>query len=100
MQEHIRDRVKTRRRKTARPVRVGLRRAPGSLRTLRIPHPEGCGKDAQQIEREIKVIRDRGDADGRGLISPDAHGIALRRAPAIHPGAAPTTLFPIKRETL
>ncbi|MEQ9491821.1 MAG: hypothetical protein RIM72_22795 [Alphaproteobacteria bacterium] len=65
MQEHIRERVKTRRRETVRPVRVGLRRAPGSLR-----------------------------------VSPDAHGIALRRAPAMHPGAAPTTLLSIKRETL
>ncbi|MEQ9490813.1 MAG: hypothetical protein RIM72_17665 [Alphaproteobacteria bacterium] len=100
MQEHIRERVKTRRRETVRPIRVGPRRAPGSLRVLRIPHPDGCGKDAQQIESEIKVTRDRGDAAGRGLISPDAHGIALRRAPAMHPGAASTTLLPIKRETL
>jgi len=65
MLAHIRGRLKTRRRKTARPVRVGLRQAPGSLRAL-----------------------------------PDAPGIALQRAPAVHPGAAPTTLLPTKREPL
>ena len=65
MHGHIRERVKPRRRKTARPVRVGLRRAPGSLHTL-----------------------------------PDAPGIAVWRAPAVHPGAAPTTLLSTKREPL
>ena len=73
MLEHIRGRVKPRRPETARPARVGLRRASGSLHALSIPHPEGCGQDAQQIYNEIKVALDRGFALDRGLISPDAH---------------------------